>query len=443
MTNPDMLHLSLLADHARWADFFLRLSLVVVDEAHVCRGVFGSHVAMVLRRLRRLVAHYGGAPSLVLASATVGNPGELADRPDRARVRRGGRGRRSPRGEKLFALWNPPIIDEETGARRSALTEASWLMARLVEEDVRTIGFTRSRRAAELLAEFTRREVPRASSATRIKAYRAGYLPEERRTHRAGARATASCWPSPPRTRSSSASTSARSTPRCSPAIRARARRCGSRPAAPGGASDDVARGAGRPGRSARPVPRAATREDLFDKPPEAAVIDPTNPYVLEPHLRCAAREQPLTRRRGSRFFGDGAAVTALGARWPSAASCVRRRDAGTTAGREDPHRAVDVRAGAGHVYSHRDRGDRRAARHRRRGPRVRHAASRRRLPASGRAVPRGAARPRRTRVGGRVSRPTPTTTRRRATSPTSRSSTCCERGTTGDVEHARSAPCA
>src|SRR4051812_6055384 len=80
MTNPDMLHLSLLPDHARWADFFFRLSMVVVDEAHVCRGVFGSHVAMVLRRLRRLIAHYGGTPRWCLASATVGNPGELATR---------------------------------------------------------------------------------------------------------------------------------------------------------------------------------------------------------------------------------------------------------------------------------------------------------------------------------------------------------------------------
>ena len=89
MTNPDMLHLALLADHARWADFFFRLSLVVVDEAHVCRGVFGSHVAMTLRRLRRLVAHYGGSPRWMLASATIGNPGELAISIDRPVIRRG------------------------------------------------------------------------------------------------------------------------------------------------------------------------------------------------------------------------------------------------------------------------------------------------------------------------------------------------------------------
>ena len=181
MTNPDMLHLALLADHARWADFFFRLSLIVVDEAHVCRGVFGSHVAMTLRRLRRLVAHYGGTPRWMLASATIGNPGELATRltgltfdevvADAA-----------PSGEKLFALWNPPIIDDDTGARRSALTEASWLMSKLVQEDIRTIGFTRSRRAAELLAEFARRDVGDAQKRARIKSYRAGYLAEDRRT---------------------------------------------------------------------------------------------------------------------------------------------------------------------------------------------------------------------------------------------------------------------
>ena len=180
MTNPDMLHLALLADHARWADFFFRLSLIVVDEAHVCRGVFGSHVAMTLRRLRRLVAHYGGSPRWMLASATIGNPGELATRltglafdevvTDAA-----------PSGEKLFALWNPPVIDEDTGARRSALTEASLLVSRLVQDDIRTIGFTRSRRAAELLAEFARRDVGDAQKRSRIKSYRAGYLAEDRR----------------------------------------------------------------------------------------------------------------------------------------------------------------------------------------------------------------------------------------------------------------------
>ena len=180
MTNPDMLHLSLLPDHARWADFFFRLSMVVVDEAHVCRGVFGSHVAMVLRRLRRLIAHYGGTPRWCLASATVGNPGELATRLTGMTFDEV-TDDRSPRGEKLFAFWNPPVVDEDTGQRRSALSEASWLMGRLADRDVRTIGFTRSRRAAELLAEFARRDVAEAKTRARIKSYRAGYLAEDRR----------------------------------------------------------------------------------------------------------------------------------------------------------------------------------------------------------------------------------------------------------------------
>src|ERR671923_262277 len=141
LSNPDMLHAGILPDHARWADFFLRLSLVVVDEAHVSRGVFGSHVAQVLRRLRRLVAHYGGDARFVLASATVGNPAELAERlvgvPFDAVTEDA-----SPTGEKLFALLNPPVIDEESGARRSALTEASQLVASLAEHGVKSMGFT-------------------------------------------------------------------------------------------------------------------------------------------------------------------------------------------------------------------------------------------------------------------------------------------------------------
>ena len=109
-----MLHLSILPDHARWADFFFRLSLIVIDEAHVCRGVFGSHVAMVLRRLRRLIEHYGGSPRWCLASATVGNPGELASRLtglDVEVVEADG----GPAGDKLFALWNP--ADRRRGDR--------------------------------------------------------------------------------------------------------------------------------------------------------------------------------------------------------------------------------------------------------------------------------------------------------------------------------------
>src|SRR5207247_1177405 len=178
MTNPDMLHASILPGHARWADFLLRLSLVVVDEAHVARGVFGSHVAMVVRRLRRLIAHYGGQPQFVLASATIGNPSELAERLVGLPFSEVAEDA-SPRGEKLFALWNPPLVDEELGLRRSAVTESSWLFRRLVESDARTIAFCRTRRSAELVAEFARRELPGALR-RRVKASRAGSLPSQR-----------------------------------------------------------------------------------------------------------------------------------------------------------------------------------------------------------------------------------------------------------------------
>jgi DEAD/DEAH box helicase domain-containing protein len=349
MTNPDMLHLSMLADHARWADFFLRLSLVVVDEAHICRGVFGSHVAMVLRRLRRLVAHYGGDPRWCLASATVGNPGELAARltglDDVAEIT----GDASPSGEKLFALWNPPLVDEETGARRSALSESAWLLGRLVEGGTRAIGFTRSRRAAELLAEWTRREVGDAQLRERITSYRAGYLADDRRRiERALADGELLAV----------ASTSALELgidigsldaavltgyPGTRAALWQQAGRAGRRDAdslAVLVAQDD-------------PLDQYLVHhpEDLFDKPPEAAVIDPTNPYVRDPHLRCAAREVPL-RDGELAFFGDLDAVRASVEAMTERGELVRRREAWHDRGKESPHRAVDVRAGGGHVYS-------------------------------------------------------------------------------------------
>ncbi len=348
MTNPDMLHLALLADHARWADFFFRLSLVVVDEAHVCRGVFGSHVAMVLRRLRRMVAHYGGSPRWMLASATIGNPGELAARltgltfeevvADAA-----------PSGEKLFALWNPPIIDEDSGTRRSALTEASWLMSRLVRSDIRTIGFTRSRRAAELLAEFARRDVGDAQKRARIKSYRAGYLAEDRRKLE--------------RELASGELLAIASTNALELGID-----IGSLDAAVltgyPGTRASMWQQAGRAGRrdgdslamlvaQDDPLDQYLVHhpEDLFDKPAEAAVIDPTNPYVLEPHLRCAARELPL-REEDLAFFGDVPDVRRAVERMVEREELVQRRETWNDRGRESPHRSVDIRAGAGHIYS-------------------------------------------------------------------------------------------
>jgi DEAD/DEAH box helicase domain-containing protein len=342
LSNPDMLHASLLPDHARWADFMLRLSLVVVDEAHVARGVFGSHVSMVLRRLRRLVARYGGDPRFVLATATVGNPGELASRLtglpfDEVATDL------SPRGEKLFALWNPPIVDE-TGARRGAVSETSYLLGKLAGAEIRAIAFARSRRAAELLAEFARREVP-GMYKSRIKAYRAGYLPEERRRlERALADGELLAV----------AATSALEL----------GIDVGSLDAAllagyPGTRASmwQQAGRAGRRGEGSLAVLVAnddpldqylvAHPADLFHKPPEAAVIDPTNPYVLAPHLLCAAREQPLAIDELP-FFGDTAVVEPAVERLIAEGELVRRGDTLHHRGQQSPHRQVDIRSASG-----------------------------------------------------------------------------------------------
>jgi DEAD/DEAH box helicase domain-containing protein len=345
MTNPDMLHAAILPDHARWADFLLRLSLVVVDEAHVARGVFGSHVSMALRRLRRLVAHYGGEPRFLLSSATVGNPAELAERlvglPFDAVVTDA-----SPAGGKVFALWNPPVIDEETGARRSALTDASILMGRLAEDGVASIGFTRSRRAAELLAEFTRRELP-GELKSKVKSYRAGYLAEDRRKLE--------------RQLASGELVAVASTNALELGID-----IGSLDAAVlvgyPGTRASMWQQAGRAGRRTSsslavlvaqddPLDQYLVQHpaDLFDKPAEAAVVDPSNPFVLEPHLLCAAREHPLSEEELP-FFGlpADAAVAALEERGQLA----RRRGLWHHVGRQNPHRAVDIRSASGRLFS-------------------------------------------------------------------------------------------
>jgi len=346
LTNPDMLHLALLADNARWADFMLRLSVVVVDEAHVLRGVFGSHVAMTLRRLRRLIAHHGGNPRWCLASATVGNPGELAERltgldvdvieADAA-----------PRGRKLFAMWNPPIIDDETGARRSALAEASTVMTKLVDDGARTIGFTRSRRAAELLAEFTRRGVSDTRARDRIRAYRAGYLAEDRRKIEqeladgdlVAVAATnalelgidigsldAAVLTGYPGTRASMWQQAGRAGRRSDESLAVLV------------AQDD-------------PLDQylAQHPDELFERPSEAAVIDPSNPYVLEPHLRCAAREFPITDDEATTFFGPSA-LDALG-RLAEQELVKHRKERWHDIGATPPHRDIDIRAGGGNVY--------------------------------------------------------------------------------------------
>jgi DEAD/DEAH box helicase domain-containing protein len=179
LTNPDMLHVGVLPHHDRWADVLHNLRYIVVDEAHVYRGVFGSHVGNVLRRLRRLAGVYGASPQLLFASATIANPGELAAAlggADATVVDRDA----APRAERTVALWNPELLDAELGLRASPLGEASRLLAALVSRGLRTICFAKSRKAAELIHRFTVQRVDQETAA-RLAPYRAGYTPAQRR----------------------------------------------------------------------------------------------------------------------------------------------------------------------------------------------------------------------------------------------------------------------
>ena len=183
LTNPDMLHVGVLPNHKSWGDFLANLDWVVVDEAHTYRGVFGSHVANVLRRLRRLARAYGSEPRFLLASATIANPVELAERlvgtPFELIDDDG-----APRAGRELTMWNPPLIDKATGTRRSSLSEAADLLAELVTHGVRTICFLKSRRGIELIQRFASENLERRGKpelAARIAPYRGGYTPQQRR----------------------------------------------------------------------------------------------------------------------------------------------------------------------------------------------------------------------------------------------------------------------
>ncbi len=179
LTNPDMLHLGVLPHHDRWADVLHNLRYVVVDEAHVYRGVFGSHVGNVLRRLRRLAQVYGAEPQFLLASATIANPGELARSLAGVETTIIGDDA-APRAERTILLWNPALLDPDLGLRASALGDAARVMSALVARGLRTICFTKSRRAAELVHRFVSERVE-PDVAKRLAPYRAGYTPAQRR----------------------------------------------------------------------------------------------------------------------------------------------------------------------------------------------------------------------------------------------------------------------
>jgi DEAD/DEAH box helicase domain-containing protein len=352
-TNPDMLHRAILPSHTRWAAWLRRLRYVVVDECHSYRGVFGSQVALLLRRLRRVASHYGASPVFVLASATAFDPATSASAltgvPVRAVTDDG-----SPRGSRTVALWEPPLTDlaGENGApvRRSAGAEAGRILADLVVEGARTIAFVRSRRGAELTSLGARRILSEVDSslAPRVAAYRAGYLPEERRALEA-ALASGELL--------GVASTNA---------LELGVDIAGLDAVVVAGYPGTVASfwqqagRAGRAGSSALVV--FVARDDPLDtylahhpsallgRPLESCVLDPANPYVLEPQLACAAAELPLTEADVSPaggLFGDSA-KTALDSLVTQ--GLVRRRPKGWywARSRERPHGMVDIRGTGG-----------------------------------------------------------------------------------------------
>src|SRR6266480_6142925 len=190
MTNPDMLHTGMLPHHTRWRRLFSSLDFVVIDELHTYRGLFGSQVANVIRRLKRICAFYGSNPTFICASATIRNPHELATKlleaDNIALVDRSG----APRGERRLVFYNPPLVSRDLGIRRSSLLEGRRIAAPWIRAGVQTIVFCRSRLQVEVMLSYLREALaPRLDAGKRVRGYRAGYLPLQRRQIEAGLRA--------------------------------------------------------------------------------------------------------------------------------------------------------------------------------------------------------------------------------------------------------------
>ena len=304
LTNPDMLHVALLPNHAGWGNFLANLEWVVVDEAHTYRGVFGSHVANVLRRLRRLARHYGREPRFLLASATIANPVELAEELVGTQfelVDDDG----APRAGREIAMWNPPLTDERSGTRRSALSEAADLLAELVSQNVRTICFLKSRRGIELIQRFARENLERRGKpelAKRIAPYRGGYTPQQRReieTRLAAGELLAVV--------ATDALELGIDVGELDAAI------CTTFP----GTVASLRQMWGRAGRRRRGLAVYVAGQDALDqffcrhpeeflgRPVEAAILDHGNDQIASRHLIAAAYELPLTNE-DDEIFGDG-----------------------------------------------------------------------------------------------------------------------------------------
>jgi DEAD/DEAH box helicase domain-containing protein len=291
LTNPDMLHVGILPHHGAWDELFANLAFVVVDEAHVYRGVFGSHVGGVLRRLRRIAEIHGTRPRFLLASATIANPIELAERLTGLDGFRLVDHDGSPRAERRIAMWNPPLLDEQLGLRASALYEAAEVFSGLIEGGSRTICFMKSRKGVELILRHARDRLDR-ELAERIAPYRAGYTPHQRREIQ--------------RRLTQGELLGVIATDALELGIdigELDAAICVTFP----GTVASLRQMWGRAGRRGRGLAVYIAGEDALDqffcrhpdeflgRSVEAAILDPNSPEIYGEHLLCAAHEAPLT----------------------------------------------------------------------------------------------------------------------------------------------------
>ena len=292
LTNPDMLHVGVLPHHDRWGDVLANLRYVVVDEAHVYRGVFGSHVANVLRRLRRLARIYDAEPQFLFASATIANAGELA-------LQLTGEAATvvdqdtSARAEREVVIWNPPLLDAELGLRASPLGDAARLLSQLTSRGLRTICFAKSRKAAELIHRFAAERLDSAT-ASRLAPYRAGYTPEQRREIE--------------RRLVEGELLGVTATDALELGIDIGLLDCAISVGFPGTVAS-LRQQWGRAGRRERGLAILVASDDALDqffarepdallsRRVEAAILDHANPRILDPHVLAAAFEAPLEER--------------------------------------------------------------------------------------------------------------------------------------------------
>ena len=292
LTNPDMIHSGILPHHPRWAKLFENLRYVVIDELHAYRGVFGSHLTNVLRRLRRICAHYGSTPTFICSSATIANPRELAERlvedPFELVSESG-----APRGEKFFVFVNPPVVNRQLGIRRSYLAEARRVASEFLKRRLQVIVFAQSRLTTEILTTYLKDEFDRAPGSEQVRGYRGGYLPQRRREIERGLR--------------DGSVRAVVSTNALELGIDIGALDVCVMAGYPGTIAATWQR-AGRAGRrsgrsaavlvaSSAPLDQFVVRHPayFFDASPEHALINPDNLHILVDHVRCAAFELPFS----------------------------------------------------------------------------------------------------------------------------------------------------